>query len=51
MPFQDLTAEALGDAVTACLTEPAHGRRAAELSRGIAAEDGAASLLARIGRG
>ncbi|MFF4604246.1 glycosyltransferase [Streptomyces sp. NPDC001339] len=49
VPFQDLTAEALGDAITACLSEPAHRRRAAELARGIAAEDGAASLLAHIG--
>ncbi|MDI9884709.1 glycosyltransferase [Streptomyces sp. HNM0645] len=49
VPFRDLTAEALGDAITACLSEPSHRRRAAELARGIAAEDGAASLLARIG--
>uniref|UniRef100_UPI00117EC727 glycosyltransferase n=1 Tax=Streptomyces sp. NRRL B-24572 TaxID=1962156 RepID=UPI00117EC727 len=48
VPFQDLTAEALGDAVTACLTEPALRRRAAELARGIAAEDGAAPVLAHI---
>lgn len=48
VPFQDLTAEALGDAVTACLAEPALRRRAAELADGIAAEDGAAPLLARI---
>ncbi|MFG3551810.1 glycosyltransferase [Streptomyces sp. NPDC047725] len=48
VPFQDLTAEALGDAITACLSEPAHRRRAAELARGIAAEDGTASLLAHI---
>ncbi|GHB32095.1 glycosyltransferase [Streptomyces chryseus] len=49
LPFPDLTAEALGDAITACLSEPAHRRRAAELARGIAAEDGAASLLAHMG--
>ncbi|WP_281155571.1 glycosyltransferase [Streptomyces sp. HYC2] len=49
VPFQDLTAESLGDAITACLSEPAHRRRAAELARGIAAEDGTASLLAHIG--
>ncbi|MFE5097914.1 glycosyltransferase [Streptomyces sp. NPDC056638] len=49
VPFQDLTAEALGDAITACLSEPTHRRRAAELARGIAAEDGTASLLAHIG--
>ncbi|GAA2390147.1 glycosyltransferase [Streptomyces glaucosporus] len=49
VPFQDLTAEALGDAITACLSEPAHRRRAAELARGIAAEDGAARVLAHLG--
>ncbi|MGX1127964.1 sterol 3beta-glucosyltransferase [Streptomyces glaucescens] len=48
VPFQDLTAELLGDAITACLSEPAHRRRASELARGIAAEDGTASLLAHI---
>lgn len=49
VPFQELTAEALGDAITACLSEPSHRRLAAELARGIAAEDGTASLLAHIG--
>ena len=49
VPFPDLTAKALGDAITACLSEPAHRRRAAGLARGIAAEDGAAPLLAHIG--
>ncbi|GAA1235417.1 glycosyltransferase [Kitasatospora nipponensis] len=49
LPFQDLTADTLGDAITACLSEPAHRHRAAELARGIAAEDGTASLLAHIG--
>ncbi|AJF68881.1 glycosyltransferase [Streptomyces vietnamensis] len=48
VPFQDLTAEALGDAITACLSEPSLRRRAAELARGIAAEDGAAPVLAHI---
>ncbi|MGW8763610.1 glycosyltransferase [Streptomyces sp. NPDC055815] len=48
VPFQGLTAEALGDAITACLSEPALRRRAAELARGIAAEDGAAAVLAHI---
>ncbi|MFI8193359.1 glycosyltransferase [Streptomyces sp. NPDC085946] len=48
VPFQGLTAEALGDAITACLSEPAHHRRAAGLARGIAAEDGTAALLAHI---
>ncbi|MFJ8650174.1 glycosyltransferase [Streptomyces sp. NPDC093546] len=49
VPFQDLTAEALGDVITACLSEPSHRRRAAELVRAIAAEDGAASLVVHIG--
>ncbi|MDH6139536.1 sterol 3beta-glucosyltransferase [Kitasatospora sp. GP30] len=49
LPFQDLTAEALGDAITACLSDPAHRHRAAELAHGIAEEDGAASLLAHLG--
>jgi UDP:flavonoid glycosyltransferase YjiC (YdhE family) len=48
LPFEDLTAEALGAAITACVTEPAHRRRAAELARRIAAEDGAAAVLAHI---
>ncbi|WP_174887073.1 glycosyltransferase [Streptomyces abyssomicinicus] len=49
LPFQDLTAEALGAAITACLSEPAHRRRAAELARQVAAEDGAGRVLAHIG--
>ncbi|MFJ3516968.1 glycosyltransferase [Streptomyces sp. NPDC090131] len=49
LPFEVLTAEVLGDAITACVTEPAHRRRAAELARSIAAEDGAAAVLAHIG--
>lgn len=49
LPFQDLTAEALGAAITACLSEPAHRRRAADLAHRIAAEDGAATVLAHIG--
>ncbi|MFI8962939.1 glycosyltransferase [Streptomyces sp. NPDC053493] len=48
LPFQDLTAAALGDAVRACLSEPSHRRRATELARGLAAEDGAAALLAHV---
>ncbi|MER5207442.1 glycosyltransferase [Streptomyces sp. NPDC002825] len=48
VPFQDLTAEALGDAIAACLSEPSLRRRAAELARGIAAEDGAGAVLAHI---
>ncbi|WP_426367763.1 glycosyltransferase [Streptomyces sp. E-08] len=48
LPFEDLTAAALGDAITACLSDPALRRRAAELARGIAAEDGSAAVLAHI---
>ncbi|MEV8312175.1 glycosyltransferase [Streptomyces flavidovirens] len=51
LPFQDLTAEALGAAITACLSEPAHRRRAAALAHRIAAEDGAATVLAHVGSG
>ncbi|MFF0473873.1 glycosyltransferase [Streptomyces sp. NPDC004284] len=49
VPFRDLTAEALADAITACLSDPALRHRAAALGRAIAAEDGAAPLLAHIG--
>ncbi|GAA1385421.1 glycosyltransferase [Kitasatospora putterlickiae] len=48
LPFQELTAERLGDALTACLSEPAHRRRAADLARRLAAEDGNAPVLAHI---
>jgi len=48
LPFRDLTAEALGAAITACLSEPAHRRRAAEIAHRIAAEDGAAAVLTHI---
>ncbi|WMX46202.1 glycosyltransferase [Streptomyces roseicoloratus] len=48
LPFRELTAEALGDAITACLSEPALRRRASGLAQGIAAEDGAAALLAHL---
>ncbi|MFD3655241.1 glycosyltransferase [Streptomyces sp. NPDC058620] len=48
LPFQDLTAEALGDAINACLSEPAYRRRAAALAHRIAAEDGATPVLAHI---
>ncbi|MGW6459880.1 glycosyltransferase [Streptomyces sp. NPDC055078] len=49
LPFHDLTAEALGTAITACLSEPAHRRRAAGLARRTAAENGAAAVLAHVG--
>jgi sterol 3beta-glucosyltransferase len=48
LPYEELTAEALGAAITTCVTEPAHRRRAAELARHITAEDGAAAVLAHI---
>ncbi|MFI2781488.1 glycosyltransferase [Streptomyces sp. ALB3] len=51
LPFNDLTAEALGAAIRACLSEPALRRRAAGLAHGLAAEDGAAVVLDHIGSG
>jgi UDP:flavonoid glycosyltransferase YjiC (YdhE family) len=51
LPFQDLTAETLGAAITACVTEPAHRRRATELAHRITAEDGTAAVLAHISTG
>ncbi|MFF5029801.1 glycosyltransferase [Streptomyces collinus] len=48
IPFPDLTAEALGDAITACVSEPSHHRRATELAHALAAEDGTAPLLAHL---
>ncbi|MFF2727494.1 glycosyltransferase [Streptomyces sp. NPDC058008] len=51
LPFQDLTAEALGVSLTECLSGPDLRRRAAELAHGIAAEDGAGAVLAGIGIG
>ncbi|MFC9283030.1 glycosyltransferase [Streptomyces collinus] len=48
IPFPDLTAEALGEAITTCVSEPSHRRRAAELARALAAEDGSAPLLAHL---
>ncbi|MBP0455172.1 glycosyltransferase family 1 protein [Kitasatospora sp. RG8] len=48
LPFEGLAAEALADAITACVTEPGRHRRAVELARRIAAEDGAAPVLAHI---
>ncbi|WP_411127881.1 glycosyltransferase [Streptomyces sp. x-19] len=48
LPFDELTAEALGAAITACVTVPALRQRAAELARRITAEDGAAAVLAYV---
>ncbi|MQY40730.1 O-mycaminosyltylonolide 6-deoxyallosyltransferase [Streptomyces sp. RB17] len=49
LPFHELTAEALAEAITACMADPAHRQRAVELARRIATEDGTAAVLARIG--
>ncbi|MER6144579.1 glycosyltransferase [Streptomyces sparsogenes] len=49
LPFQALTAGSLAAAITACVSEPAHRRRAAALAGRLAAEDGAAAVLARVG--
>lgn len=49
LPFHELTAEALAEAITACVADPAHRQRAVELARRIATEDGAAAVLAHIG--
>ncbi len=48
LPFADLTAEALATAITDALTEPSHRRRATELAHAIAAEDGAAAVIAHL---
>ncbi|WP_329493466.1 glycosyltransferase [Kitasatospora herbaricolor] len=48
LPFQDLDAENLAAAITACVTDPAPRRRAAELARRIASEDGAGTVLAHV---
>jgi sterol 3beta-glucosyltransferase len=48
--FAKLTAEALGGAMRECLGEPGYRERAISLARRIAAEDGAAAVLARIER-
>ncbi|WP_170066520.1 hypothetical protein [Streptomyces sparsogenes] len=49
MRFQGLIVGSLAAAITACVAEPAHRRRAAALARRVAAEDGAAAVLARVG--
>jgi sterol 3beta-glucosyltransferase len=45
LPMQTLTVDALADAMRACIDDPAHRQRAAELARRIRAEDGAAAVL------
>ncbi|MCL7380499.1 glycosyltransferase [Streptomyces sp. 35G-GA-8] len=49
LPFHELTAETLVEAITACTADPNHRQRAVELARRIATEDGTAAVLARIG--
>lgn len=49
LPFHELTAASLGAAITTCLTDPTHRRRAAELASHIATEDGTAPVLAHVG--
>jgi len=48
IPFASLTAESLAGAITAAVTTPGYRHRAAEVARRIAAEDGAAAVLARV---
>ncbi|MGW3426709.1 glycosyltransferase [Streptomyces melanosporofaciens] len=48
LPLGALTAGSLAAAIATCLTEPALGRRAAELAHAIGAEDGAGAVLALI---
>lgn len=50
LPAQDLTADALADALRSCVNEPSYRHRAAELANRIRAEDGAAPVLALIAR-
>ncbi|MEV6302173.1 glycosyltransferase [Actinoplanes sp. NPDC051861] len=50
LPLQDLTAEALSDALRTCLTEPSYRARATELAHRLRAEDGAAGVLAALGQ-
>ncbi|MGW1172826.1 glycosyltransferase [Kitasatospora sp. NPDC002543] len=49
VPFEELTAERLADAITAALAEPLR-RRAAAVAGLMTGEDGAAAVLARIAR-
>ncbi|WP_346175102.1 hypothetical protein [Streptomyces cuspidosporus] len=47
--FHGLIAGPLAAAITACVAEPAHRRRAAAFARRLAAEDGAAAVPACLG--
>jgi sterol 3beta-glucosyltransferase len=46
VPFAELTADALADALRACLDEPTYRERAADVGRVIRSEDGAGAVLA-----
>ncbi|MEV0276600.1 glycosyltransferase [Streptomyces sp. NPDC050610] len=48
VPFGELTAERLGDAIRAAVGEPGYRRRAAELAHQIGLDDGAGRVLRRI---
>ncbi|GAA2787159.1 glycosyltransferase [Streptomyces showdoensis] len=50
LPYAELTAENLADAITTCLTDPTYRTRATQLAQGIATEDGAGAVLSHIGR-
>jgi sterol 3beta-glucosyltransferase len=50
VPRRDLTAGALASALMTCVSEPGYRERAADLARRINAEDGAAPVLALVGR-
>jgi len=50
IPLRHLTAEALGAALSACLSGTAYRERAAELARRVRDEDGAAPILALVDR-
>ncbi|QTI89390.1 glycosyltransferase [Streptomyces sp. AgN23] len=49
LPLDELTPESLAAAITTCLTEPTLRHRAVELAHAVAAEDGAAAVLAHLG--
>lgn len=50
IPFDDLTAQALANALRTCLDEPAYQHRARTLAQHIATEDGPTATLDRINR-
>ncbi|HKS50126.1 MAG TPA: glycosyltransferase [Amycolatopsis sp.] len=48
IPLTGLTAPRLADAVRAAVSDPSYGRRATELARRVAQEDGAASVVTAV---